>query len=51
VRFLDRLSALRIPIAAVTEMDRLVNLDAMTPRQAARAWLEDNPAIPECWDG
>ncbi|MGF1552955.1 MAG: glycine betaine ABC transporter substrate-binding protein [Paracoccaceae bacterium] len=42
---LEKLAALRLPVAAVTEMDRLVNVEGMTPREAARAWLADNPDV------
>ncbi len=42
---LRRLAELRIPVAAVTEMDRMVNVDGLSPREAARAWLADNPEI------
>ena len=42
---LQRLTDLRIPVEAVTEMDRMVNVDGLSPREAARAWLADNPEI------
>ena len=40
---LQLLSSVRFSIAAVTEMDRLVNVEGKTPRAAARAWMEANP--------
>ena len=46
---LDILSNMRIPVEAVTEMDRLVNVDGLSPREAARQWMASNPEIVESW--
>ena len=46
---LNLLSQIRIPVDAVTEMDRLVNVDGLTPRDAARAWMADNQATVSGW--
>ena len=43
------LSNMQIPVDAVTEMDRLVNVDGLAPREAARQWMQDNPALVEAW--
>ena len=34
---------------AVAEMDYLVNKEGKTPREAARAWMTDNPEIVDTW--
>lgn len=46
---LELLSNLRLPIEAVTEMDRLVNQDGLTPRDAARQWMAENSEKVESW--
>ena len=46
---LQKLADLRIPVEAVTEMDRMVSQDGKAPREAARAWLEANPSLLEAW--
>lgn len=46
---LARLQAIRLSVAAVTEMDRLVNLDGLTPRAAAQRWIKANPAETSAW--
>lgn len=40
---LDRLSRIKLSIDAVTEMDLWVNVDGLTPREAAKKWLAANP--------
>lgn len=42
---LERLSALEIPVGAVTEMGRLVDVEGLSPREAARASLADTSAV------
>ena len=37
---LERLRNLRISRAEVTEMDRLVNVEGLTPREAAQRWAD-----------
>ncbi len=39
---LDRLASIKLSVGAVTEMDRLVNVEGLTPRDAARKWLDSN---------
>ena len=46
---LSVLSNMRIPVEAVTEMDRLVNAEGLSPRDAARAWMADNPELVASW--
>lgn len=43
------LENIRLPIEAVTEMDRLVNVEEMTPREAAEKWMTDNADVVEGW--
>lgn len=40
---LDRLAAIKLNVAAVTQMDFWVNVDSLSPRDAARKWLTANP--------
>lgn len=40
---LDRLAAIKLNVAAVTQMDFWVNVDGLSPRDAARKWLAANP--------
>lgn len=46
---LGLLGRMRLSVEAVTEMDRLVNVEGMTPREAARAWLAANPEVRDGW--
>jgi glycine betaine/proline transport system substrate-binding protein len=46
---LTLLSNIRLPVAAVTEMDRMVNVDGMSPREAAQAWLKANSDQVAMW--
>ena len=39
---LSRLANIKLSVEAVTEMDRWVNVDGLTPRDAARKWLAAN---------
>lgn len=43
------LENMRIPVEAVTEMDRLVNVDGLSPRDAARRWMADNAEAVAAW--
>jgi glycine betaine/proline transport system substrate-binding protein len=43
------LERMAIGLEGVIEMDRLVSLDARTPRQAARAWMSANSRRVEAW--
>jgi len=43
------LERLTIGLEGVIEMDRLVSIDACTPRQAARAWMSANSRRVEAW--
>jgi glycine betaine/proline transport system substrate-binding protein len=40
---LDRLASITLSIDAVTQMDLWVNVDGLTPRDAAKRWLAANP--------
>lgn len=40
---LTRLANIKLSIEAVTEMDRMVNVDGLTPRDAAKSWLAAHP--------
>ena len=46
---LQHLSNIRLPITAVTEMDRLVNVEGLTPREAAARWMADNADFVAGW--
>lgn len=46
---LERLSNMRLSVDDVTEMDRLVNVETLSPREAARTWIEDNQETVESW--
>lgn len=48
---LGSLRRLAVDIEAVTAMDLQVNLQGLTPRQAARAWLDARPAVLAGWIG
>ena len=36
---LARLARIKLSVAAVTEMDRMVNVEKVSPREAARRWI------------
>lgn len=40
---LDRLGRIKLSVDAVTQMDLWVNVDGLTPREAAKKWLAANP--------
>ena len=46
---LERLSNIQLSIEDVTEMDRMVNVDGLTPREAVRTWIENNQETIEEW--
>lgn len=46
---LERLSNVRLSVEDVTEMDRMVNVDGLTPREAARTWMDTNQEAVEAW--
>ncbi|MGF1514733.1 MAG: glycine betaine ABC transporter substrate-binding protein [Elainellaceae cyanobacterium] len=46
---LTRLSNVRLSVEAVTEMDRLVNAEGLSPREAARSWLDENQETVADW--
>ena len=46
---LERLSNVRLSVEDVTEMDRMVNVDGLTPREAARTWMDTNQEAVESW--
>ncbi|ESA37916.1 glycine betaine abc transporter substrate-binding protein [Leptolyngbya sp. Heron Island J] len=46
---LERLSNVRLSVEDVTEMDRMVNVDGLTPREAARTWMDTNQETVESW--
>lgn len=43
------LTGIRVSVAAVTEMDRLVNVEGKSPRDAARIWMAANPDLVTRW--
>lgn len=43
------LSNIRIPVDGVTEMDRMVNVDGLAPRDAARRWVAENAVTVGRW--
>jgi len=46
---LARLQRIRLSVSAVTEMDRMVNVDKVAPREAARRWIASNPEATRGW--
>jgi glycine betaine/proline transport system substrate-binding protein len=45
----DVLARIQLGLDAVARMDRMVNIDKMSPRDAARSWMEQNPAVVDVW--
>ena len=43
------LSNVRLSIEAVTEMDRMVNVDKLSPRDSARRWMEEHADVVCSW--
>ncbi|GFE63269.1 glycine betaine ABC transporter substrate-binding protein [Litoreibacter roseus] len=43
------LQGIRFDVADVTEMDRLMNVDGMSAREAAQSWMAANTDIVESW--
>ena len=48
-RTLSALQRMHLGLDAVAEMDRMVNVEKMTPRDAARAWIQTNRDQVEAW--
>jgi glycine betaine/proline transport system substrate-binding protein len=48
-RTLSALHRMHLGLDAVAEMDRLVNVERMTPREAARTWMQMNRDQVEAW--
>jgi glycine betaine/proline transport system substrate-binding protein len=48
-RTLDVLRRMHLGRDAVSEMDYMVNVEKMAPRDAARSWMLANPAIVDAW--
>lgn len=46
---LAHLRNIRLPVSAVTEMDRLVSVDGLIPAEAAARWMSDNPDAVASW--
>ena len=46
---LARLGRIKLSVAAVTEMDRMVNVDKLSPREAARRWIALNDDATRDW--
>lgn len=46
---LERLSNVQLSVEDVTQMDRMVNVDGLTPREAVRTWMDENQAVIEAW--
>ena len=46
---LAHLRRIRLPVVAVTEMDRLVNAAGLSSAQAAVRWMADNPDAVAAW--
>jgi glycine betaine/proline transport system substrate-binding protein len=43
------LKNMRLGLDAVAEMDYMVNVQKMTPRDAARSWMQNNARTVERW--
>ena len=43
------LSNIRLSIEAVTKMDRMVNVERLSPRDSARRWMEENADLVQSW--
>jgi len=48
-RTLEVLSRMRVERDAVAEMDYMVNVQNLAPRDAARAWMAANPTLVDGW--
>jgi glycine betaine/proline transport system substrate-binding protein len=48
-RTLSALNRMHLGLDAVAEMDRLVNVEKMAPREAARAWMQRNRDRVDAW--
>jgi glycine betaine/proline transport system substrate-binding protein len=46
---IDLLSNVRLPIEAVTEMDQMVNVDGLSPRDSAQRWMGRNADVVRSW--
>ena len=44
------LSNIRFEVADVTEMDRLLNVEGMSAREAAQTWMQANPEDVAAWE-
>lgn len=50
-RTTDVLAHVHLGLDAVAQMDRMVNVDRMSARAAARAWMEQNRPVVDAWFG
>jgi glycine betaine/proline transport system substrate-binding protein len=50
-RTTEVLARVHLGLDAVAQMDRMVNVDKMSARDAARAWMETNPSTVDAWFG
>jgi len=48
-RTIELLSNIRLSIEAVTKMDRMVNVDRLSPRDSAKRWMEENADLVQSW--
>ena len=48
-RALRHLGNIRLSVAAITEMDRLMNVEKLSALDAAERWIADNPDIVASW--
>jgi len=48
-RALKHLSNIRLSVPAITEMDRLMNVEKLSPREAAERWIAANPEAVASW--
>ena len=48
-RALTHLSNIRLSIAAITEMDKSMNVEKISARQAAERWIAANPHQVDNW--
>jgi len=48
-RALKHLANIKLSVAAVTEMDRLVNVEKMAPREASERWIAANKELVANW--
>jgi len=48
-RTIEVLARVHLGLDAVAQMDRMVNIDKMSARDATRAWMESNCSTVDSW--